>query len=391
VTAEFHSHSGADPRLAGGRLTIDLSALVANYRLLRKLSGHARTAGVVKANAYGLGIDIVVPVLLAAGCEDFFVALPEEGIAVRKIAPEARIFVLAGLFEAEAAPFYSEARLIPVLNTQRDIAIWEAHCGTEGAALPCAIHVDTGMNRLGLTVERALAYARENALTRALEPVLLMTHFACADEPLHPLNLKQVEAFKRVREAYGGIEASMANSAGVFLGEIARFDLTRPGIALYGGQPVNGATKPLRPVVAAEARIVQVRRAKGGESASYGAHAMLARDTRIAVAAVGYADGYHRSGSGAGVPLRAAIPQGAYGFVAGRRVPVLGRVTMDLTLFDVTDCVPDAVQPGDHIELFGPNIPIDEAAHAAGTISYELLTSLGRRWQRRMIGMAEDG
>jgi alanine racemase len=388
---EFHSHSGADPRLAGGRLTIDVSALTANYRLLCELSGGARTAGVVKANAYGLGVDIVVPALLAAGCADFFVALPEEGIAVRRLAPDARIFVLAGLFEAEAAPFYSESRLIPVLNTQRDITIWEAHCGTEGAALPCAIHVDTGMNRLGLTVERALTYARENALTRALEPVLLMTHLACGDEPLHPLNRKQIEAFQRVREAFGGVEASMANSPGIFLGEAARFDLTRPGIALYGGQPVNGATKPLRPVVTAEARIVQIRRAKAGESASYGGHAMLARDTTIAVAAVGYADGYHRSGSGAGVPLRTAVPQGARGFVAGRRVPVLGRVTMDLTLFDITDCAPDAVQPGDHIELFGPNVPIDEAAHAAGTIAYELLTSLGRRWQRRVVGMATDG
>jgi alanine racemase len=193
-----------------------------------------------------------------------------------------------------------------------------------------------------------------------------------------------------VREAYGGIDASMTNSPGVFLGEAARFDLTRPGIALYGGQPVNGKAEPLRPVVTAEARIVQVRHARAGESASYGATA-LSRDTTIAVVAVGYADGYHRSGSGAGVPLRTAVPQGAQGFVAGRRVPVLGRITMDLTLFDVTACAPDTVQPGDHIELFGPNIPIDEAAHAAGTISYELLTSLGRRWQRRMIGMVEDG
>jgi alanine racemase len=390
LAAEFHTHSGADPRLAGGRLTIDISALAANYRLLRKLSGSARAAGVVKANAYGLGIETVAPALIAAGCVDFFVALPEEGIALRELAPDARIFVLAGLFEAEAAPFYAQAGLVPVLNTERDIAIWEAHCGIEGGALPCAIHVDTGMNRLGLTPEHALAYARENALTRALEPVLLMTHLACADEPMHPLNRRQVETFRRVRQAFGGVEASMANSAGIFLGDIAHFDLTRPGIALYGGQPVAGAAKPVRPVVTAEARIVQVRHARVGESASYGA-AALKRDTTIAVTAVGYADGYHRSGSGAGVPLRSAVPAGAHGFVAGRRVPVLGRVTMDLTLFDVTDCGPDAVQPGDHIELFGPNIPIDEAAHAAGTIAYELLTSLGHRWQRRVTGTVEHG
>ncbi|MGN6471381.1 MAG: alanine racemase [Rhizobiaceae bacterium] len=386
MTREFHSHSGADPRLAGGRLTIDISALTANYRLLSRLSGGARTAGVVKANAYGLGVEVVVPALLAAGCEDFFVALPEEGLAVRRLAPDARIFVLTGLFEAEAAPFYSNAALIPVLNTERDIAIWEAHCGVEGRPLACAIHVDTGMNRLGLTAERVIAYARENALTRALEPVLLMSHFACADESMHPLNGRQIATFQRVRAAFPGVEASMANSAGIFLGEAARFDLTRPGIALYGGEPVAGPAKPIRPVVTAEARVAQIRHVKAGESASYGAAAMLRRDTRIAVAAVGYADGYHRAGSGAGVPLRSAVPQGAHGFVAGQRVPVLGRVTMDLTLFDVTDCGPDAVQPGDHIELFGPNIPIDEAAHAAGTIAYELLTSLGQRWQRHVIG-----
>jgi alanine racemase len=391
LTAEFHSLSGADPRLAGGRLTIDISALAENYRLLSRLSGGARTAGVVKADAYGLGLGVVVPALFAAGCADFFVALPEEGLAVRKLAPEARIFVLAGLFEAEAAPFYSQARLVPVLNTQRDIAIWEAHCGTQGSALPCAIHVDTGMNRLGLTEERVLAYARENVLTHALEPVLLMSHLACADEPMHPLNRRQIESFRRVGAAFDGIEASLANSAGIFLGEAARFDLTRPGIALYGGQPVAGAPKPIRPVVTAEARIAQIRRVKAGGSASYGAAAALMRDTTIAVATVGYADGYHRAGSGAGVPLRAAVPQGAHGFISGRRVPVLGRVTMDLTLFDVTDCGPDAVQPGDHIELFGPNIPIDEAALAAGTIAYELLTSLGHRWQRHVVGAPADG
>jgi alanine racemase len=390
VSAEFHTHSGADPRLAGGRLTIDIAALAANYRLLCRLSGNARAAGVVKANAYGLGIDVVAPALSAAGCEDFFVALPEEGLALRRLVPDARIFVLTGPFEAEAAPFYSQASLIPVLNTERDIAIWEAHCGVEGRALPCAIHVDTGMNRLGLTAERVIAYARENALTRALEPVLLMSHLACADEPMHPLNRKQIEAFQHVSAAFAGIEASISNSAGIFLGEAARFDLTRPGIALYGGQPVAGAAKPIRPVVTAEARIVQIRHAQAGESASYGGAATLRRDTTIAITAVGYADGYHRSGSGAGVPLRSAVRQGAHGFVAGRRVPVLGRVTMDLTLFDVTDCGPDAVQPGDHVELFGPNIPIDEAAHAAGTIAYELLTSLGQRWQRRVTGAVEE-
>ncbi len=387
----FHTHSGADPRLSGGRLTIDLGALVENYRLLQRLSAPSTVACVVKADAYGLGVDAVVRALLKAGCTDFFVALPEEGLAVRDLAPKARIFVLTAPFEAEAARSFSNAQLIPTLNTQRDIALWEAHCGVEGAALPCAIHVDTGMNRLGLTPERAIAYARENALTRALQPVLVMSHFACADQPMHTLNRRQIESFQTVRSAFEGIESSMANSAGIFLGRSAHFDLTRPGIALYGGEPVAGAQNPMRPVVVAEARIVQIRHAKAGETVSYGATTTLARDTAVAVAAIGYADGYHRAASGSGVPLRNAVPEGGHGFIAGRRVPVLGRVTMDLTLFDVTECGLDAVQPGDHIELFGPNIPIDEAARAAGTISYELLTSLGHRWHQRVTRGAADG
>jgi alanine racemase len=385
--AEEHGFvfAGADPRLAGGRLTIDLHALIANYHALQHLCAPASTAGVVKANAYGLGVEFVAPALLKAGCRHFFVALPEEGQQLRKIALETAIFVLAGLFEAEAARFYSDSRLIPVLNTEREIAIWEAHCGVVGEALPCAIHVDTGMNRLGLSVEQAIAFAEDNALTAAVQPVLLMSHFAAADTPLHPLNRRQIGAFQKVRQSYGGIEASLANSAGIFLGKGAHFDLARPGIALYGGAPVSGLKNPMLPVVTAEARIVQIRKVEPGETISYGATGTVDRPATIAVAAVGYADGFMRALSGAGVPLRSSVPRGGSGFAAGRRVPVIGRITMDLTMFDVTDCSHDALQPGDFIELFGPNIPIDEAAEAAGTIAYELLTSLGPRWQRHVI------
>jgi alanine racemase len=201
---EEHSFAlaGADPRLAGGRLTINLHSLVANYRALQHLSAPASVAGVLKADAYGLGVEFVAPALLKAGCRHFFVALPEEGRHLRNFAPDTAIFVLAGLFEAEAAPFFSESRLIPVLNTEREIAIWEAHCGSAGEALPCAIHVDTGMNRLGLSVEQAIAFAEDNALTEAVKPILLISHFAAADTPLNPLNRKQIEAFQRVRQSF---------------------------------------------------------------------------------------------------------------------------------------------------------------------------------------------
>ncbi|MBX9464714.1 MAG: alanine racemase [Aquamicrobium sp.] len=371
--------------MAGGRLTIDLAALAENYRLLARQATPAAVAGVVKADAYGLGAGHVAPVLWDAGCRTFFVALPEEGIALRAILPGADIFVLNGLFGAEAAPAYGKHRLLPVLGSPADLSCWEAFGWDGDAPRPCAIHVDTGMNRLGLTAEEALAFAQENALTGAITPRLLMSHLACADDPDHPLSMRQLESFQAVRQAFSGIDSSLANSSGTFLGADFAFDLVRPGIALYGGRPVNDAENPMKTVVTAEARVVQVRQASAGETVSYGATHTLARDTTIAVVSAGYADGYHRAGSGSGVPLRQAAG-GGHGFLHDRKVPVLGRVTMDLTMFDVTDLGADAVSVGDWVELFGPNISIDDAAAAAGTISYELLTSLGKRYHRHYVG-----
>ncbi|MHB2265737.1 alanine racemase [Aliihoeflea sp. PC F10.4] len=378
--------TGPDPRLAGGRLSIDVAALAANYRLLAAKAHPARSAGVVKANAYGLGLDVVAPVLWAEGCRIFFVALPHEGIALRGLLPEAEIYVLAGLFESHAAQAYGEAELIPVLNDETDISIWEAY-GWDGedVSRPCAIHVDTGMNRLGLTDAQLNRFFHENKLTRALSPRLLMSHLACADDPSSPMNQRQLESFQTFDRLFSGIDSSLANSSGIFLGDHYAFDIVRPGIALYGGAPQTGTANPMRPVATVEARIVQVRSAKADDTVGYGAPQALERDTIIAVAASGYADGLHRSMSGAGVPLRDALPAGGHGFIAGKRVPILGRITMDLTLFDVTDLGPGAVNHGDWIELFGPNITIDEAAAAAGTIPYELLTSLGARYHRHVV------
>jgi alanine racemase len=381
------AHDGADPRIAGGRLTVDLDALVANYRLLQRRAAPARVAGGVKANAYGLGVARVGKALWNAGCRTFFVALPQEGVELRAALPEAEIYVLNGTFGPEAAPAFAAHRLMPVIGSPADISCWEAFGWDDGdSPRPCALHVDTGMNRLGLTHDEALAFAAENGLTGALTPRLLMSHLACGDETLHPLNRRQLESFQAVRAAFAGVESSLSNSGGVFLGPDFHFDLARPGIALYGGKPFNDGENPMRAVATLEARVVQVRRARSGETASYGAHGRLARDSIIAVVSVGYADGYHRASSFAGVPLRNALAEGGHGFVHGRPVPVVGRVTMDLTLFDVTDLGPDGVAVGDWIELFGENIPVDEAAGAAGTISYELLTSLGHRYQRRYVG-----
>ncbi|WP_309084001.1 alanine racemase [Chelativorans sp.] len=380
-----YTNTGPAPHLAGGRLTIDLSALAANYRLLAARSAPAEAAAVVKADAYGLGLEPVARALWTAGCRRFFVALPHEGVALRAVLPEAQIFVFNGLFAVEAAAAYHDARLIPVLNSQSDISIWEAHGWDGEHPRPCAVHVDTGMNRLGLTLERARTLAEENALTGALTPNLVMSHLACADTPDNPMSRKQLELFQAVRVLFPETESSLCNSAGIFLGDDFLADLTRPGIALYGGSPTGGNGNPMQVVVTAEARVAQVRQLRAGDTVSYGA-TPLARDSIVAVCSVGYADGYHRAASGAGVPLRRAVAGSAHGFIHGHKVPVLGRVTMDLTLFDVTALGPDAVAVGDHVELFGPNMPIDQVAEAAGTIAYELLTSLGGRYHRNYLG-----
>jgi alanine racemase len=378
--------SGPRADLAGGLVMIDLRALRSNYRALAKVVGAARVAGVVKADAYGLGIAQVVPALAAEGCDTYFVASADEGMAARRAAPDARIFVLNGLFGEEAAALFAEQRLTPVLNGAADIALWERHCARNGSDRSCAIQVDTGLNRLGLTVQQALAFAADNALTRAVEPVLVMSHLACGDDREHPLNRRQMEAFVAVRAAFPGVNASLANSSGLLLGRDFHLDLVRPGIAVYGGAPSTGVT--MKTVVTAEARVLQVRRARVGEAVSYGATQLLTRDSLVAVAAVGYADGLPRSASGSGVPLRGALPGGA-GSINGRRVPILGRVTMDLTMFDVTDLGPDAVVAGNFIQLFGTELPIDEAAKAAGTIAYEMLTGLSRRYTRFHVGVVE--
>jgi alanine racemase len=213
-----------------------------------------------------------------------------------------------------------------------------------------------------------------------------MSHLACSDDPDHPMNRRQLETFREVAAAYPDVEKSLAASAGIFLGPDYHFDLTRPGIANYGGKASAGGSTPLKTVVTAEAQIMTIRDARAGDVVSYGATAQLERDSRIAICSVGYADGYLRSLSGSGVPLRDAIKPGGFAWCAGHRIPVLGRVTMDITAFDVTDVPLADVQPGDFIELFGDNVLLDDVAERAGTIGYELLTSLGYRYHRRYVG-----
>ncbi|MGV1763203.1 alanine racemase [Rhizobium rhizogenes] len=368
---------------AGLRLTVDLDALVENWRDMAHRSGRARTSAVVKADAYGLGIEDVGEALYLAGARDFFVATADEGATLRLYAPDARIFVLSGIWPGMERVFF-ENDLVPVIASEEQLTFWMSVLSDYGD-YPCALQVDTGFNRLGLPMEDALALADDVSRPASFAPVLVMSHLACGDDPANPMNRQQLEAFRKVSAAFEGIEASLANSAGIFLGPEYHFDLTRPGIATYGGEAVPGIANPMRPVATAEARIIQTRFVKAGETVGYGRAMQLTRDSRLAIVSAGYADGYMRSQSSGGVPLRQTDLPGGHGFIAGHRVPVAGRITMDLTIFDITDLPDNLVRAGDYVELFGSNILVDDAARAAGTIGYEMLTSLGLRHERRYI------
>jgi len=359
------------------RLSIDLGALKRNWLKLSEFSGRAQTAAVVKADGYGLGTEQVVSALTEAGCTIFFTAMVEEGIRVRHTAPDATVYILNGIVGASISHMRAE-RLRPVLSNLDQIALWVAN----GDGAPCAVHVDTGMNRLGLTPSDGKALARNKSLLDRLNLQLLMTHPACADDPGHTLNATQLERFIAVASLFPDVDKSYANSAATLTGGDFLFDLTRPGIALYGCEALNDVSNPMETVVTAQARILQVRDCEPGDTVGYGATHTFDRPSRIAIVSGGYADGYMRAGSGSGVPLRGQAEAGAKGWMKGHGVPIVGRISMDLTAFDVTDVPPHLTEKAEWIELFGKNMPMDDVARACGTIGYELLTSLGSRYIR---------
>ncbi len=366
-----HAATGA----AGVVLTIDLGALGENFGRLAELSRPAECAAVVKADAYGIGMEAAVPALVAACCRTFFVALPDEGRRVRAAAPDAVVYVLNG-FHPDWAESFRASDLRPVLNTFASVEAWAEKFPKK----PSALQVDTGMNRLGLTLHEALELARRPELLEKSAPCLIMSHLATADEPDSPMNAAQLALFREIRREFPSLPASLANSAGIHLGPEYHFDLVRPGIALYGAE-FSPHRAPLANVVTATARILQVRDAAAGETVGYGAAKSLEEDTRIAILSAGYADGYHRrAGSSDARP-------GAFAWIRGKRAPLLGRVSMDLIAVDVTGIV--AVNEGDVVELFGPNVPVDAVAGAADTIGYELLTQLSHRAARVYVNAAK--
>jgi alanine racemase len=361
----------------GARLTVDLGALKRNWQALDKVSRGALTGAVVKADGYGIGIVQASRALYQAGARFFFTATPDEGIAVRAALPEdTHIFILDGLFPG-AAPLYVGERLMPCLCSIPMLEEWLQACLARNESLPAALHFDTGINRLGFRL------AETGVVKRMIDqlgysPQMIMSHFACADQPQHEKNRAQLALFTSVLAQFPNIPASMSNSAGLMTGRENHFQMVRPGIALYGGRAVQGRRNPMSPVVMLEAPILQVKEVKTGESVGYGALQTMARDSRVAVVGIGYADGFFRHQSGTNSRAGGRV------VVKNQFAPVLGRVSMDMIQIDVTDLA-EPPQPGDMVEILGKNISIDDQADVGNTIGYEILTSLKGRYSRTYI------
>jgi len=347
-------------------LRIDLDALARNFRLFRDRAMPADCAAVVKADAYGLGVEPVVRRLLREGCRRFFVATLAEARELRALAPAAEIGVFEGVL-AGTVDALAEIDARPVLNTLEQVERWRG----KGRAL---LHLDTGMNRLGLSSADVAALAARQDLLDDLALDFVMTHLACADQPEHPMNAEQLARFERMRRSLPSASTSIGNSAGTLIDAAHRGDLVRPGIGLYGGNPFSDRPNPMARVVTLTAPILQLREIGEPQTVGYGATYVANPPARLAVLGIGYADGYPRSLGNAGSAA-----------VNGRRVPVVGRVSMDLICVDVGALPRGEVRVGDPVELIGAIVGIDEVAAAAGTISYEILTGMGRRLARDYV------
>jgi len=359
---------------AGGTLTIDLTAIEANWRALARRAMPTECAAVIKADAYGCGIEPVATVLAKAGCRTFFVADLFEARRVRAVTPEPAVYVLNGLMPGTAS-VYADLHVRPVIGGMTELAEWDAFCSGSGWRGGAALHVDTGMNRLGISATEAAALApRIRSENHGI--TLLMSHLACAELPEHPLNEQQIKLFREVRILYRGIPSSLANSSGVFLGQAAHCDLVRPGAALFGVNPTPGRNNPMRAVVELRGRIVALRQLNRGETVGYDAAWTAKRATTLAVVAVGYADGFLRAASASDTV------RGGEAIVAGKRCTLAGRVSMDLLTIDITDLPEGMAKRGDMVTLIGDEISVDDLAATAGTIGYEVLTSLGKRYHR---------
>ncbi|MDH0116230.1 alanine racemase [Agrobacterium pusense] len=359
---------------ASGHLTIDLGALRDNYLALAAMAPASQTAAVVKADAYGLGADMVSQTLFDAGCRHFFVAHIDEALALRlRLPAQARIFVLNGLQPGNEASCAAMA-ITPVLNSLEQIAQWAAHAKTLGRKLAAAVQIDTGMCRLGLSPEEQETLTSQPQLLDGIDIAFIMSHLACADEPGHACNTAQLSAMRQATIAFPDVPVCFSNSGGIFLGREYHNHLLRPGIALYGGAPSADRPNPMKPVVRLDLAVIQTRTVPAGSLVGYGGSFEASGSTRLATIAAGYADGLPRSLSNRGAA-----------WYDGVRLPIAGRVSMDSIILDISALPEGTLTQGSFVQMIGPEQTLEDIADDAGTIAYEILTGLGRRYRRTYI------
>lgn len=367
---------------ATGVVRVNLDAIAANWTALAQRVAPARCGGVVKADAYGLGAARVIPALVRAGCETFFIATPNEAEIARELAPLARIFALDGLAGSNGETF-ANLGVMPVLSTLDDIARWSALGLKRNTKQAAALHIDTGLNRLGLSARDVRRIAGDGTLLAGIDVTLIMSHLASADNPADTKNREQLLAFETLTALFPGVPRSLAASDGLMLGPAYHFDLVRPGYALYGGQASQANPAPVRAAVNVFARILAINDVPRGETVGYSATWRATRPSRIATISAGYADGIPRSASGPdGRP-------GGYIMIGDTLAPIVGRVSMDLITVDVTDVPAGVARAGEFAKLIGDGLSIEDAGYSAGTIGYEILTRLGQRFQRSYVEDAQ--
>lgn len=352
-------------------LRIDLNSIANNWITLNKYSKSAECAGVLKADAYGIGMKYVAPKLVSVGCKTFFVANIEEAVELRKIIGEkCRIIELNGPTTSTISALLA-FNIIPVLNSLPQIELWKNQAKKFQNNLSAVLHIDTGMNRLGLSAADLESLSKKPIDLECINIMLTMSHLACAEDPNNPKNYKQLELFQNLSGRLPKSPESIANSSGIFLTEEYHLDLVRPGAALYGINPTPNKENPMAEVITLKAKILQIRQIDSPETVGYGATFKASSQLMIATVSVGYADGYHRSLSNKG-----------YGILGGVKVPIVGRISMDLLTVDVTNAPKELLKPEQWITLIGEEISLDQIAKSSGTIGYEILTSLGHRFHR---------
>jgi alanine racemase len=372
------AQSAQVPAAVTGVITVDLAQIRANWRTLAKRVAPAECGAVVKADAYGLGAARVIPTLYEAGCRSFFVATLAEARAAIALVPGTTVYVLDGILP-DCARELAGIGARPVIASLDEARDWATLTVAEARTPPAALHVDTGLNRLGMSDAEVAALAADTALAGRLDIALVMSHLACADDARHPMNREQLDTFNRLRALLPKSRASLAASDGLMLGKDFHFDLVRPGYALYGGQAAPQRVAPVLPVVRVSVRILQVHEVPAGGRIGYSASYRAASPRRIATIAAGYADGVFRHASATNDAMGGSVA------IRGQLAPIVGRVSMDLITADITDVGGPPLARGDFVDLVGPELPLEAVGASARTIGYEVLTRLGPRFLRHYV------